>query len=256
MRSNQITQLWKEKKTIINGWLTIPCAWTAELMAHQGFDSLTVDMQHGLMDYATALTMLQAISTTDTVPLVRIPWNEPGILMRMLDAGAYWIICPMINNRAEAEAYVAAGRYAPLGMRSYGPSRAALYAGEDYLARANDTVLLLAMIETREALEKVDEIVSTEGLDGIYLGPADLSHSLGIKKIGDYQNPLMKKAVDQILEAVVRHNKLGAAHASNPEDAAMLADRGFHLVTPAHDTALLEAGAKQALIRFRQCFSR
>lgn len=255
MRVNRIKQCWQEKKTVINGWLTIPSNWTAELLAHQGYDSLTIDMQHGLMDYATALSMLQAISTTETVPLVRVPWNEPGILMRMLDAGAYGIICPMINNRAEAEAYVAACRYDPLGMRSYGPSRVVLYAGNDYLIHANDTVLLLAMIETREALENVDEIVSTEGLDGIYLGPADLSLSLGLKKIGDYQEPKMQEAIDRILESLRRHRKFGAAHAANPQDAVMLAERGFNMVTPAHDSTLLEAGAKHALIQTRQCLS-
>ncbi len=137
MRENKLKCLWQENKTAINAWLTIPSAWTAEVLAHAGFDALTIDMQHGLTDYQTAVTMLQAISTTDVVPLVRVPWNEPAMIMRLLDAGVYGIISPMINNRAEAEAFVSACRYPPLGYRSYGPIRANVYGGDDYFANAN-----------------------------------------------------------------------------------------------------------------------
>ena len=134
MRTNKLKTLWQEGKTVVNAWVTIPSAWSAEVMAHAGFDSLTIDMQHGLADYATALAMLQAVSTTDVVPLARVPWNDPAIIMRLLDAGAYGIICPMVNTRAEAEAFVGACRYAPRGYRSYGPTRAVVYAGADYLS--------------------------------------------------------------------------------------------------------------------------
>ena len=101
-------------------------------MAHQGWDSLTIDLQHGVVDYQTAVGMLQAISTTAVVPMVRVPWLDPGIVMKMLDAGSYGVICPMINNRDEAETFVRACRYPPRGSRSMGPIRATLYAGDDY----------------------------------------------------------------------------------------------------------------------------
>ena len=155
-------------------------------MAHAGFDWLCIDMQHGSIDYQVALSMLQAISTTDTVPIVRVPWNEPGIIMKTLDAGAYGVIVPMVNSRAEAEAAVAACRYAPQGNRSYGPGRAVLYAGPDYFANANETVLCICMIETREAIERAEEIISTPGLDAIYIGPSDLSVSLGLPPASDH----------------------------------------------------------------------
>ena len=131
MRKNKLKQLWEEGKTAINAWLTIPSAWTAETMAHTGFDAITIDMQHGLADYQTTLSMLHAISTTDAVPLARVPWNEPATIMRPLDAGVYGLVCPMVNSREEAEAFVGACRYPPLGFRSYGPIRANVYAGED-----------------------------------------------------------------------------------------------------------------------------
>jgi len=148
MRTNRLRHLWTDGKTAVNAWLTIPSAWTAEVMAHAGFDAVTIDMQHGLIDYQTSLAMLQSISATGVVPLVRVPWNDPAAIMRALDAGACGIICPMINNRKEAEAFDGACRYAPGGYRSYGPTRAVLGAGKDYVARANDEVLAFAMIET------------------------------------------------------------------------------------------------------------
>ena len=143
MRENCLKRLWQEGKIALNAWLTIPSAWSAEVMAHVGYDALTIDLQHGLIDYQTALAMLQAISTTAVVPLVRAPWNEPAMIMRLLDAGAYGVICPMVNTRLEAEAFVQACRYPPAGNRSFGPSRATIYAGEDYFSFANQTVLTL-----------------------------------------------------------------------------------------------------------------
>ena len=104
MRENTLRVIWGRGETVVNGWLAIPSAFSAEVMAHQGFDSLTVDMQHGVTDYQVAVTMLQAISTTPVIPLARVPWNDPAILMKSLDAGVYGVICPMINSRAEAEA--------------------------------------------------------------------------------------------------------------------------------------------------------
>ena len=174
MRENTIQSIWADGGAVLNGWLAIPSSWSAEVLANQGWDSLTVDMQHGLADLSQALSMMQAISTTSTIPLVRVPWNEPGVIMRSLDMGAYGVICPMINSRAECEAFVGACRYHPDGYRSLGPTRARVYAGADYMQHANSTVLTFAMIETSEAVKNIDEIVSVPGLDAIYIGPNDL----------------------------------------------------------------------------------
>jgi 4-hydroxy-2-oxoheptanedioate aldolase len=179
MRDNTLRQIWRRGEAAVNGWLSIPSAFSAEVMAHQGFDSLTIDMQHGVVDYQVAVTMLQAVSTTPIVPLARVPWNDPAWIMKILDAGAYGIICPMINTRADAEALVAACKYAPRGYRSWGPVRALIYAGADYKDHADEQLLVMPMIETAEAVKNLDEILDVPGVDAVYVGPADLSLTLG-----------------------------------------------------------------------------
>ena len=179
MRKNKLKELFKAGKPIINSWLAIPSSFSAEVMANQGWDSITIDMQHGLIDYPNAVNMLQAISTTDATPLARVNWNEPGQIMKILDAGSYGVICPMVSNREEAEKFVQACQYPPKGYRSFGPVRANIYGGSDYAKHADNEILKLAMIETKEALEKLDEILDTPNLDGIYIGPADLSLAVG-----------------------------------------------------------------------------
>ena len=143
MRENRIRSLWARDEAVVNGWLAIPNSFSAETMAHAGWDLLTLDMQHGVVDYQSAVAMLTAISTTQTMPVVRVPWLDPGIIMKMLDAGAYAIICPMVSTRADAEKLVTAMRYPPQGSRSFGPIRASLYAGADYAKHANDLVVAL-----------------------------------------------------------------------------------------------------------------
>ena len=133
MKKQPIKERLHQGELILNAWLTIPSAWTAELLAHDGYDALTIDMQHGLIGYETALSILQAISTTDAVPFVRVAWNDPSTIMKMLDAGAQGIICPMINTRSQAEAFVGACRFPPQGYRSCGPIRAELYSDGDYV---------------------------------------------------------------------------------------------------------------------------
>ena len=153
MRENRLRSLWKSGGAAINGWLAIPHSFSAETMAHQGWDSLTIDLQHGVVDYQSMIPMLQAISTTDTIPVVRVPWLDPSALMKALDAGAYGVICPMISTREEAQRLVAYTHYAPRGTRSFGPVRATLYGGADYAQHANDEIVTFAMIETAQALD-------------------------------------------------------------------------------------------------------
>ena len=251
MRENRLKQLWKQGETAVNAWVTIPSSWSAEVMAHAGFDSLTIDMQHGLADYQTALSMLQAISTTDAVPLARVTWNDPGIIMRLLDAGVYGIICPMINTRAEAEAFVGACRYPPAGYRSYGPIRALTYGGEDYGSHANENILTLAMIETAQAMQNLDDILSTPGLDGLYVGPADLSMGMGLADLANFQNLELLRLLDTILDAAARHGVMPGVHANSPQNAIMLSERGFRFVTLYSDTILLRTAARSAVTQTR-----
>ncbi|GEP07873.1 HpcH/HpaI aldolase family protein [Methylobacterium oxalidis] len=247
MRENRLRTLWAADKPVVNSWLTIPDAFCAETLAHAGFDSLTVDMQHGLISFEAAVSMLTAISSTPTVPVVRVPWLDPGIIMKMLDAGAYGIICPMVNTRAGAELFVSALRYPPAGIRSFGPARALLYAGSDYLQHANNTVAGLAMIETREALDNLDEILSVKGLDAVYIGPNDLALSLGHEPRSDVDEPQVIEAIELILAKAQQHGVIAGMHNSSADYARRWVDKGFRFVTVGADVSFLAGGAARAL---------
>ncbi|MGI9337381.1 MAG: HpcH/HpaI aldolase family protein [Gammaproteobacteria bacterium] len=238
---------WQKGDAAINGWLAIPCGFSAELMARQGWDSLTVDMQHGLVDYASAVQMLTAIATTKTVPLVRVPWLEEGIIMKMLDAGAAGIICPMINNRADAERLVCAARYPPRGRRSFGPLRARLCYGEDYHLRANDEVVILAMVETAEAVQNLDDILSVEGLDAIYVGPSDLSFSIGCKPTFDQTEEEPVRLINRIITAAKKHKVIAGIHNGTPAYARAMIKLGYQFVTISSDSRLLASGAAKII---------
>ena len=252
MRENRLKELWAEGHPALGGWLGIPSSTSAEMMAHAGFDWLCVDMQHGAIEYQVAVTMLQAISATDTVPIVRVPWNEPGIIMKMLDAGAYGVIIPMVNSGAEAEAAVAACRYAPDGIRSYGPARAVLYAGPDYFSRSNETVLCIPMIETREAVANVDEIVGTPGVDAAFIGPSDLSVSLGLPPSTDQDAAEFVSAITSVEAACKRHGVVAGVFAGNATVAGKRIEQGFRLLEVADDGRTMVTGAAAALAQLRE----
>lgn len=251
MRENRLRTLWREDRAAVNGWLAIANSFAAETMAHQGWDTLTIDLQHGVVDYQAMIGMLQAISTTPTVPIVRVPWLEPGILMKTLDAGAYAVICPMVNTRDDAARLVAWTTYAPRGTRSFGPVRALLYGGADYPQQADATVVRFAMIETAQALDNLDAILSVEGLDAVYIGPSDLSLALGCKPTFDDVDPKVAQAIDHILGRARAHGLIAGIHNGTPEVALARAAKGFRFVTVGSDARLLAAGSQQILSRMR-----
>jgi 4-hydroxy-2-oxoheptanedioate aldolase len=246
VRENTLRTIWAKGGVVVNGWLSIPSAFSAEVMAHQGFDALTVDMQHGVVDYQVAVTMLQAISTTPVVPLARIPWNDPARVMKILDAGVYGIICPMINTREEAEALVRAAKYPPRGYRSWGPVRASLYAGSDYGDRANDDLVVMPMIETVEALKNLDDILSVPGVDAVYVGPADLSLALGCRppRLDQTDAPVVE-AQQRIVEACKRHGVVAGIHNATAAYALKMVAAGYQFVTLASDSRFLAAKAAE-----------
>ena len=252
MRKNKLKELFKAGKPIINSWLGVPSSFSAEVMANQGWDSLTIDMQLGIIDYSNAVSMLQAISTTETTPLARVNWNEPGQIMKILDAGCYGVICPMISNKKEAENFIQACQYPPKGYRSFGPIRATIYGGADYAKYAEQEILKLAMIETKEALEKLDEILDTPGLDGIYIGPADLSLALNEEPGFDRpENTKAYKEILRILESAKKRNLLAGLHNGTPEYAQKMIDKGFNLVTVGSDNRYIAAGSKSDLEKLK-----
>jgi 4-hydroxy-2-oxoheptanedioate aldolase len=247
MRENLLRTLWQEDAYAVNGWLCLPANFSAEVMAHRGWDSLTIDLQHGLIDYQSAVGILQAISTTRTVPLVRVPWLDPAIIMKVLDAGAYGVICPMINSAAEAAAFVAACRYPPAGIRSCGPIRANIYAGPDYIANANRTIVTTAMIETRSGLDNLEEILSVEGLDAIYVGPSDLSLALGCEPRLDPIEPVVVEAIEHIVTRARAKKIVPGFHTESPAYAQKMIQQGFRFVTVGSDVRLLVAKASEVL---------
>ncbi len=251
MRENRLRTLWKEDKAAVNGWLAIPNSFSAEVMAHQGWDTLTIDLQHGVVDYQAMVTMLQAISTTPTMPIVRVPWLEPAALMKALDAGAYGVICPMVNTREDAQKLVAYTNYAPKGGRSFGPVRALLYGGADYAERANETVVRFAMIETAQALDNLDAILSVEGIDAVYIGPSDLSLSLGCRPVFDDVDPPVAQAIDHILERAQAHGVQAGVHNGRTDVALARVAKGFRFVTVSSDVRLMAAGAQHTLTQMR-----
>jgi 4-hydroxy-2-oxoheptanedioate aldolase len=247
MRANRLRELWAAGQPVIGGWCVMPGAFSAELMASMGWDAVTIDAQHGVIGYAEMLAMLQAISTTPATPLVRVAWNQPGEIMRALDAGAYGVICPMINDAAECAAFVQACRYPPQGYRSSGPTRAIVYGGSDYLAKANGEILAFAMIETAAGLANLDAIVATPGLDGIYIGPSDLSLGLGGPPGQDSDAPALMAAFDKILAAGKAAGVRVGVHTASVAYSQKMLQRGFDMVTVGADSRYLMSGRQEAI---------
>ena len=253
MRKNRLKEIFKSGKSAVNGWLQIPNSFTAELMANQSWDSLTLDMQHGVIDYPNAVGMLQAISSTKVVPLARVNWNEPGQIMKILDAGAYGIICPMVSNKKEAENFVKACMYPPDGYRSYGPIRGLVYGGPDYADEANNEILRFAMIETKESLENLDEIMKTPGLDGIYIGPADLSLAIGEKPSFDKpEGDPVYEVIMKILDHAKKNKIIAGIQNGQPEYAEKMINKGFQLVTIGSDQRYMTGASKAALNKLKK----
>lgn len=252
MRANNLRRIWSEDGTVLNGWLMLPSSLSAELMARMGWDSITIDMQHGLIDYADAVPMLQAISQTDAVSIVRVPSLEAGIIGKMLDAGAYAIICPMVNTRAQCEFFVRSCRYAPLGHRSMGPVRATMYGGADYGLKANGEIVTMAMIETVEAVENIDDILSTPGLDSIFVGPSDLSISFGQAPGFDPRFPDVYNAIVKIAEATKRHNIVAGIHTGTAEYTQEMQRLGYRFFAYLSEFRFMALAGNAALAALRQ----
>jgi 4-hydroxy-2-oxoheptanedioate aldolase len=254
MITNRLKQLWAEGKPTINGWCSIGNPFTAEIMAAQGYDSVSIDVQHGALDYTSVLPMLQAMRASGVVPMARVPWLEPGVIMKMLDAGAYGIICPMVNTAEQASQFVSYLRYPPLGQRSFGPTRAAYSAGANYAAEANGEILAFAMIETGQGMSNLEAIAATPGLDGIYVGPADLALSLSGGRLApgfDREEPEMIEKLQEITAVCKKRGIRGALHCGTAEYAARAISWGFNMTTVSGDSRLLASAATASVAKFR-----
>lgn len=246
--ANAVKEAWKAGKAVVNGWLAIPNAFSAEMYSKCGWDSVTVDMQHGVQDYLSCVACFQGIQPSGAVPMVRVPWNEPGIIGKVLDAGAMGVICPMVNTEAEARALVQYCKYPPAGTRSNGPIRAGAYGSAGaYQKTANDEILVIPMIETRTAIENIGKILDVPGIDGIYIGPSDLSFSLGKEPKLDVEDPEILAIYDMLLAETGKRGIAAGLHNGTPAYAKRMIEKGFKLVTIANEVGLMVQAATAAV---------
>ena len=243
----------KSGKAVVNGWLAIPSGFSAEVMAQCGWDSVTVDMQHGVQDYLSMVQCFHGMGAQPVTPLVRVPWNEPGIIGKALDGGAWGIICPMVNNKAEAQRLVDACLYPPAGRRSNGPIRAAAYGeASSYQTIANNEVLVMPMIETQEAIDNIGEILDVPGISGIYVGPSDLGFSLGLVPILDREEPKILGIYEMLVRETGKRGLFAGIHNATAAYAARMIGMGFRFVTIANDSGLMAQAARAAVKGVRE----
>ena len=252
--ANRLKQLWAEGKAALNAWLAIPSGFSAEVMAQCGFDTVTVDLQHGVQDYMSMVACFQAMGRFPVTPMVRVPWNEPGIIGKALDGGAMGVICPMVNTPDQARAFVAAVKYPPDGTRSNGPIRAGMYGDPSagYQATANAECLALPMIETREAVANLDAILDVPGIAGVYMGPSDLGFSHGLVPKLDREEPEMLAIFDRVVAATAKRGLGAGMHCGTAAYATRALGMGFRLVTITNDSNLLMAAARAATAQVRR----
>jgi 4-hydroxy-2-oxoheptanedioate aldolase len=245
---NKLKARLKSGKACVNAWLAIPSGFSAEVMAQCGFDSVTVDMQHGVQDYQSMVQCFQAMDKYPITPMVRVPWNEPGIIGKVLDGGAWGVICPMVNTPAEAKALASACLYPPNGKRSNGPIRAAAYGeASPYQSIANDEVLVVPMIETQEAIDNIDSILDVPGIGGIYVGPSDLGLSLGMKPMLDREEPEIFPIYEKLVKATSRRGQFAGIHNATGAYAARMIAMGFRFVTLSNDSGLMARAAREQI---------
>jgi 4-hydroxy-2-oxoheptanedioate aldolase len=243
---NDLRAKWDEGHAAFGMWAGIDSSLTAELAADVGYDYVCVDLQHGMSDERTMVAMFQSIAGAGSTPLARLAWNEPWLIMRALDLGSAGVIIPLVGSGDEARRAVEACKYPPDGNRSYGPIRAAHVVGSAAPSDLADAVLCFAMIETRDGLENLDEIAATPGLDGLYIGPSDLSIALGLPPrgvvgdLGDDLKPLAD-AIERVRAACAANGLIAGMHCGSGAAAERYARAGFRLITVAVDTTIFRA---------------
>jgi 4-hydroxy-2-oxoheptanedioate aldolase len=245
-----LREMWNSGEPTLGGWLSVPSAVTAEATARVGFDYVCIDTQHGAIEYSDAVALVQAILLGGSRPIIRVPWNEPGIIGKMLDAGAHGVIVPMVNSVEEAEAAVRACRYTPDGARSFGPAMASMRADGAYVDWAADHVAVIPMIETTQAIAQLDDILAVPGIDAIYVGPADLSLTLGLPPKNNDDSPAFIEALETVVAGCKRAGIVPGIHSSGELTPKRL-EMGFQMVTVCTDLLAMNLGLKSELAKAR-----
>ncbi|MGI8553056.1 MAG: HpcH/HpaI aldolase family protein [Dehalococcoidia bacterium] len=243
MRPNTVKRMWQQNQATVGSWLALGNPLAAEIMAHMGFDWLVVDMEHNAIDISMTQQCFQAIGTTDTVPMVRVPWNDPQVIKRVLDIGAYGVVIPNIKNPEEAQQAVGACRYPPEGFRGMGTLRGRLYGGPDYTDHANEEIAVILMIEHIEAVENAEAIMDVPGIDAIFIGPNDLAASMGLPLGLDNTHPDHVAAVRTVREAAKRRGIPLGIHCGTAEAVVQRIEEGFLWLAVSSDSGFLSAEA-------------
>ncbi len=247
MNPNRVKWMLKKGEVTFGTWLGIGNPDVAEILANVGFDWLVFDTEHAPLSIETVEAMIQATSGTNIVPIVRVGGNDMILIKRALDIGAYGLIIPLINNRQDAKNAVAYARYPPRGVRGAGPRRASLYGMrmKEYFDWADKEILTIVQVETAEAVKNIEEIITVDGVDAFFIGPNDLTTSLGIR--GDQNNPKFTEALDRVLEAGRKHGIPAGIMTFTIEQARIALERGFKFVNLSVDFRHLIQGAKDML---------
>ena len=251
MPKNPLKAAWAAGRTAFGLWSVVPGSFGAEILSETGADYVCVDQQHGAIDYDAMVPMLQAIRAGGAAPITRVLSNDPFLIMKALDAGVWAVIVPLVGSAGDAARAVSACRYPPRGVRSFGPVRAATVIGSRDPEELSGEVLCLVMVETGEALERVDEIAATPGVDGIYIGPSDLALSLGLPPTLEVTEAEHVEAVSRIREACQEHGIAAGIHCPSGDWARRHAEAGFDLVTVASDAPLLREAALRQMTAAR-----
>jgi 2-keto-3-deoxy-L-rhamnonate aldolase RhmA len=242
---NILKEKLKAGKQTLGLFMSIPSPIVTEALSRVGYDWFVFDNEHSPLDVASTQTLMQAMGGTDTVPLVRVPWNDIVHIKKTLDIGAYGLIIPLVNSKEEAKQAVSYCKYpSSKGIRGFGPRRASMLDRE-YVKTADDELLILVQIETQKAVNNVEEILSVEGIDGYYIGPNDLSFSLGILR--DFENPKFKKTIDKVVEAGKNAGVFSGIHGAGLDNVKQRMNEGFQLICVGSDLGFVRRGAQSAL---------
>ena len=250
MRINSLKARLESGVPAIGAWLSFDSEHLAETLSYAGFDTVTVDLQHGMFGFGQAISILRAIGAGSSTPMARCSSHDPAEIGKLLDAGAYGIVCPNIDTGEDAEGFVRACHYPPTGARSYGPARGLLYGGSDYVSRANGEILTWAMIESPKAIDNADDILATPRLDGIYVGPNDLTLLSGMQPSRYIPEKTLASIAD-LIDKAHSANKYFGIFTGDAEEGRLLLDMGADLVTPGSDAGLIVKAASECLSRLR-----
>jgi len=235
----------KEGKPLLGTWITISHPETVEILSNMGFDWFVFDMEHAPLTIKDIEIMLMALKGSDVIPIIRVPWNDPVYIKRALDLGVAGVLVPWVNSKNEAMEAVRAVRYPPEGIRGVGPRRCVMYGlwdSVEYFNKWNKKCILIVQVETKEAYKNLEDILSVDGINGIFVGPSDLSASLGM--YGKIDSPKFIEILKYIVSKALKYDKVAGIMTKTPEFAAKAINMGYNFISLSHDTKFLILGAK------------